>query len=156
MKLRSQILGFGLSGTLLAGLAGGIGLFTSSRLGDSLSDAVEGSHALLGALEKNSDRVAEAQAGLKEHAERFNAAWGGLEGSHLSASSNDALAAVRPLVSQYIEAVSMVVSLSATNAAAAQVAMQPLQAVFTELETQIAGGNQDLSNRTEQQASAQQ
>ena len=160
MKLRSQILALGLSGALLAGLAGGIGLFTSARLGDSLSDAVQGSHALqtsqdadmmhdalrgdaqlavLGALEKNADRVAEAQTGLKEHAERFNTALAGLDGLPLSVPSKDALVAVRPLVSKYIEAVSTVVRLSATDASAAQGAMPALQAVFTELETQMAG-----------------
>ena len=46
MKLRSQILALGLSGALLAGFAGGIGLYTSSQLGDSLSDTVKASHAL--------------------------------------------------------------------------------------------------------------
>jgi methyl-accepting chemotaxis protein len=169
MKLRSQILALGLSGALLAGLAGGIGLFTSARLGDSLSDAVKGSHALqtsqeadmmhdalrgdaqlavLGALEKNADRVAEASAGLKEHAERFNAALTGLAGFPLSAPSKDALVAVRPLVGQYTEAVATVVSLSATDAVAAQAAMQPLQAVFTELETQMAALSETIEKNS--------
>ena len=160
MKLRTQILALGLSGALLAGRAGGIGLFTSSRLGDSLSDAVQGSHALqtsqdadmmhdalrgdaqlalLGALEKNADRVAEAQSGLKEHAERFEAALTGLDGMPLSAASKESLATVHPLVRKYVEAVSTVVSLSATDVTAAQAAMPALQSVFTELETQMAG-----------------
>jgi len=170
MKLRSQILALGLSGALLAGLAGGIGLFTSSRLGDSLSAAVQGSHALhasqdadmmhdalrgdaqlalLGALEKNADRVAEAQTGLKEHAERFDSALSGLEGMALSAASKDALATVHPLVRQYVAAVSNVVSLSATNAPAAQSAMPALQAVFSQLETQMAGLSETIAKNSE-------
>ena len=170
MKLRSQILALGLSGALLAGLAGGIGLFTSSRLGDSLSAAVQGSHALhasqdadmmhdalrgdaqlalLGALEKNADRVAEAQTGLKEHAERFDSALSGLEGMALSAASKDALATVHPLVRQYVAAVSNVVSLSATNAPAAQAAMPALQAVFSQLETQMAGLSETIAKNSE-------
>jgi hypothetical protein len=170
MKLRTQILALGLSGALLAGLAGGIGLFTSARLGDSLSDAVQGSHALqtsqdadmmhdalrgdaqlalLGALEKNADRVAEAQSGLKEHAERFDAALTRLEGMPLSAASKESLATVHPLVRKYVEAVSTVVSLSATDVTAAQAAMPALQSVFTELETQMAGLSGTIEKNSE-------
>jgi hypothetical protein len=105
--------------------------------------------ALLGALEKNADRVAEAQTGLKEHAERFDSALSGLEGMALSAASKDALATVHPLVRQYVAAVSNVVSLSATNAPAAQAAMPALQAVFSQLETQMAGLSETIAKNSE-------
>ncbi len=62
MKLRSQILALGLSGALLAGFAGGIGLYTSSQLGASLSGTVKASQALPGALEKNAELIASARA----------------------------------------------------------------------------------------------
>ena len=119
MKLRSQILALGLSGALLAGSAGGIGLYPSSQLGASLSDTVKASHALqtsqqadmmhdalrgdaqlalLGALEKNAELIASASAGLKDHAETFDTALNELSGHSLSDDSRAALTLVRPLV----------------------------------------------------------
>jgi len=46
MKLRTQIVSFGLVGVLLAGMVGGIGLFASSRLGAAINDAISGGQAL--------------------------------------------------------------------------------------------------------------
>ena len=95
MKLRTQILFLGLAGALMAAAIGGIGLMASARLGqaidgvvqsgqalqlsqeaDMMHDAIRGDaqQALLGALEKNTERIAEAEKGLKEHSGTFQAA----------------------------------------------------------------------------------
>ncbi len=170
MKLRTQILALGLSGALLAGLTGGIGVLTSSRLGVSLSDVVEGSHALqtsqdgdmmhdalrgdaqlalLGAFEGDGDRIAEAQSGMKEHAERINAVLNTLDGMPVSAATKESLATVRPLVRKYIESVATVVNASATDPAAAKAAMPALQTVFTELEGKLAALSATIEKNSE-------
>ena len=171
MKLRSQILALGLSGALLAGSAGGIGLYTSSQLGASLSDTVKASHALqtsqqadmmhdalrgdaqlalLGALEKNAELIASASAGLKDHAETFDAALNELSGHSLSDDSRAALTLVRPLVQKYTESVAQVVGLSATDARAAQAAMPAVQTVFSELEDQMAAMSESIEKHSQQ------
>ena len=170
MKLRSQILALGLSGALLAGFAGGIGLYTSSQLGASLSDTVKASQALqtsqqadmmhdalrgdaqlalLGALEQNAELIASARSGLKDHAESFDSSLKQLSEQALSDDSRAALAIVKPLVQKYTESVSHVVDLSATDAQAAQAAMPGLQAVFTELEGQMAAMSQSIEKHSE-------
>jgi methyl-accepting chemotaxis protein len=171
MKLRSQILALGLSGALLAGFAGGIGLYTSSQLGASLSDTVNASHALqssqqadmmhdalrgdaqlalLGALEQNAELIESARAGLKDHAETFDAALNELSGHSLSDDSRAALTLVRPLVQKYTESVAQVVGLSATDARAAQAAMPAVQTVFSELEDQMAAMSESIEKHSQQ------
>jgi methyl-accepting chemotaxis protein len=171
MKLRSQILALGLSGALLAGFAGGIGLYTSSQLGASLSDTVKAGHALqtsqqadmmhdalrgdaqlalLGALEQNAELIESARAGLKDHAETYDTALNELSGHSLSDDSRAALAMVRPLVQKYTESVAQVVGLSATDAQAAQAAMPAVQTVFSELEDQMAAMSESIEKHSQQ------
>ena len=171
MKLRSQILALGLSGALLAGFAGGIGLYTSSQLGSSLSDTVKAGHALqtsqqadmmhdalrgdaqlalLGALEQNAELIESARAGLKDHAETFDTALNELSGHSLSDDSRAALTLVRPLVQKYTESVAQVVGLSATDARAAQAAMPAVQTVFSELEDQMAAMSESIEKHSQQ------
>lgn len=160
MKLRTQIIGLGLAGTLLAGLTGGIGLYASSRMGGALDDAIQASVALqtsqkadmmhdavrgdaqlaiLGAIEKNPAQTTEADKGLKEHAETFNKALTELQAMPLTAESTAALAKVRPLVQKYIASAALVVSASSADVQAAQAAMPALQVAFSELEKEMEG-----------------
>ena len=92
MKLRSQIIGFGLAGASLAALVGGIGLFSSYRLADAIDSAIQsgqalqasqeadmmhdavrgdGQLALFGALQHSPERIDEAEKGLKDHKATF-------------------------------------------------------------------------------------
>src|SRR3990167_6332919 len=136
MKLRTKILAFGLAGAALAAVVGSIGLVASSLLGESIDDAVLAGAALqssqeadmmhdairgdaqlayIGALENDTARVAEAEKGLKDHAETYLAALDKLQSLPLNAESRDAEAAARP-----------------------RVAMPALQTAFAELEDKMA------------------
>ena len=158
MKLRTQIIGFGLVGSLLAGLAGGIGLFASSHLGGAIDEAIQASVALqtsqaadmmhdavrgdaqlaiLGAMEKNPAQVTEADKDLKEHAETFNKALAELKAMPLTAESRAALTKVQPLVQKYIASAALVVTASSTDVDAAQAGIPALQGAFSELEKEM-------------------
>lgn len=123
MKLRTQITAIGLAGALFSGVVGGIGLLTSSWLGsaiddsirtgtslqasqvaDMMHDAIRGDvqMALLGAVDNRPEQVAEAQDGLKEHADTFNKALASLHTLSLTKDSEDALLDAEPLVKEYI------------------------------------------------------
>ncbi len=158
MKLRTQIIGFGLAGTLLAGLTGGIGFYASSRLGTALDEAIHASVALqtsqaadmmhdavrgdaqlaiLGAMEGKPAQIAEANKDLKEHADTFTNALTELQAMPLTAESSSALAKVQPLVKKYIASAAMVVNASSTDVKSAQAAVPGLQAAFAELEKEM-------------------
>jgi methyl-accepting chemotaxis protein len=160
LKLRTQILALGLAGAALATLVGGIGIVTSIQLGGSINDTVLASVALqssqeadmmhdairgdaqlayIGALENDKARIAEAEQGLKDHAETFTAALDKLQNLPLDAASRDAEAAARPLVTKYIEAAGWVVKAASRDVGAARAALPALQAAFTELEDKMAG-----------------
>ncbi|WP_295952013.1 methyl-accepting chemotaxis protein [Rhodoferax sp.] len=160
MKLRTQIIGFGLAGTLLAAWTGGIGLYASSRMGGALDDAIQASVALqtsqeadmmhdavrgdaqlaiLGAMEKNPAQITEADKDLKEHAETFNKALTELQAMPLTSESTAALSKVRPLVQKYIASAALVVSASGSDVQAAQAAVPALQGAFSELEKEMEG-----------------
>ncbi|WP_394788272.1 methyl-accepting chemotaxis protein [Rhodoferax sp.] len=170
MQLRTQIIGFGLAGTLLAGLTGAIGLYASSRLGGALDGAIQASVALqtsqdadmmhdavrgdaqlalLGALENNPERISEADKGLKEHAARFDKALGELQAMPLTPESSAALAKVRPLVRKYIASAALVIKASSSDAPAAQAAMPALQAAFTQLEHEMEMLSDGIQNNGE-------
>jgi methyl-accepting chemotaxis protein len=169
MKLRTQILALGLSGALLAGLAGAIGLYASSHLGQSLESAIEAASALqtsqsadmmhdavrgdaqlamLGALGKNPQQIADATKGLGEHAEIFEKALTELEGLHLSDESRAALAVARPVVKQYVDAAGTVIRGAANDVASAQAAMPGLQTAFTDLEGKLAAVSDSIEKRS--------
>jgi len=177
MKLRTQIVGYGMAGAALAALAGGIGLASATRLGsaideaiaagvalqssqeaDMMHDAIRGDAqlALLGAIDKNAAQSAEAAAGLKDHATTFAAALAKLRGLPLSSESRAALATVEPLVRKYIGAAEASIQASNTDLAAAHKAMPALQAAFSELETQMAALSESIEkNGAALNASAQ-
>jgi methyl-accepting chemotaxis protein-1 (serine sensor receptor) len=159
MKLRSQIIAFGLAGALGAAVVGGIGMAATAHLGDGLSEAVvsasalqasqeadmmhdavrgDAQLALLGALEQDKARIAEARDGLKVHAETFHAALGKLTPEVLDAPGRAALAEVQPLVTAYLAAADAMVAAAGTDVAAAHKAAPGLQKAFTNLEVKMA------------------
>ena len=158
MKLRTQIIGFGLVGAALAALIGGIGLLAVSDMGqrihaaitastalqasqdaDMMHDAVRGDAqvALLGALDKDPKLVDEARADLAEHAARFNANLDKLAATELRPESAAALTRVRPLVAAYLATADRMIRASAVDAQAAKAESPQLQAAFSELEEQM-------------------
>ncbi len=160
MKLRTQIIAFGLAGALLAAVSGGIGLLASTRLGNSVDEAIgagvalqasqeadmmhdairgDAQLAILGALDKNAAQITEAQQGLQEHGETFNKALARLEGMALSPAAVDALTTVKPLVKRYVDSAAAVIKSAQVDAQTAQTATPALQAAFAELEKQMAG-----------------
>ena len=159
MKLRTQIIAIGLAGAALAALVGGIGLYSSSRLGLAIEDAIQAGHALkasqeadmmhdairgdgqlalFGAIEKNSNRIDEADQYLKGHKVTFNAALATLEALPMSSETSQALVATKPMVAKYIEAAEKLIQAARVDQQAAKQAMPNLQAVFGDLEKQMA------------------
>jgi methyl-accepting chemotaxis protein len=160
MKLKAQIVGFALVGAAVAAAAGSIGLWTTSRLNGAIGAAVEAGSALqlsqeadmmhdavrgdaqlamLGALEGDEASLAEAAKGLKVHGETFDEALLRLESKLSSDEVRHALAAVRPLVKQYLSSAARVIGEAPTDSAQAKSHMPGLQADFSALETQLAG-----------------
>ena len=159
MKLRTQIVTLGLAGALLAGVVGGIGLFTTSGLAGSIEDAIlagqalqasqeadmmhdairgDAQLALFGALEKSPQRMAEAEKGLTTHAQTFTQALAKLHTLPLSPQSQAALASAEPLVKKYIDIAATTIHTARTDPQAGEKQMPALQAAFAELETQMA------------------
>ena len=159
MKLRAQILTFGLTGALGACLVGGIGLAASHRLGLGLEGAVQAAAALqasqqadmmhdavradaqlalLGALEHDQARIGDARSGLATHAETLRSALGKLSADQLSDGGRSALAAVHAPVAAYLDAAQQVVAAAATDVDGARLASVGLQAAFGDLEVKLA------------------
>jgi len=159
VKLRTQIIAFGLAGASLAMLVGGIGLFSSSKLGDAIEDAIQsgqalqasqeadmmhdairgdGQLALFGALQKSPERIDEADKGLKDHKDTFNAALAKLEGLPISDESRSALITTKPMVQKYIESAEQMIKAARVDQQAAEQAVPALQSAFSALEKQMA------------------
>jgi methyl-accepting chemotaxis protein len=168
MKLRTQILFLGLAGAALAGLVGGIGLWTSHRLGaaieasiqsaaalqasqdaDMMHDAVRGDAQLarLGVLEQQPKRVEEAEAGLKEHGKIFRESLAKLHDLPLSTATQAALTEAEPLVQQYLAVAEQAIQAARGGAPREETQMVALQGVFLALEVKLAA----VSGAIEQQ-----
>ena len=165
MKLRSQILSFGLLGVLMASLVGGIGLFNAGQLAgavdnantmasalhesqqaDMMHDAIRGDVllALLGTLSQQSGQIEEAQKGLQEHTEILNQSLAELQALPVSAEVKASVASALPRVKTYVEAAVQVQKLAVTDSAAAQAAMPAFQQAFLELETMLGAQGEAL------------
>ncbi|HET7867571.1 MAG TPA: methyl-accepting chemotaxis protein [Burkholderiaceae bacterium] len=167
MKLRTQIVALGLAGTLMAAMAGGIGLASAAWLGDALEgsllasqalrasqeadmmhDAIrgDGQLALLGALQGNPAGIEAAGKGLKEHGKTFSRALDELQNLPQTPQSRAALAAVQPLVNSYMAAANRLHEATGKGQQPPQEVVQALQATFEELEGKMAA----LSDSIEQ------
>ena len=159
MKLRSQILAFGLLAALGAALSGGIGLVSTRTLGgelhsalgsstalqasqsaDMMHDAIRGDTllALLGAQKNDAERIAEASKDLKEHAATFEESLAKLRAADLSSDSVAALAALEPMVKTYVGSAQATIEASAKDPAAAELAAATMQKSFGDVEGQMA------------------
>src|SRR3989344_5904949 len=151
MKLRTQIIAFGLAGASAAALVGGLGLFASTGLGgaidsailssqalqasqeaDMMHDAVrgDGQLALFGALQNSPERIEEAAKGLNDHAKTFNDALARLDALPLADESRAALHKSKPLVQKYLETADRLVKAARPDPAAAEQMVPALQAAF--------------------------
>ena len=159
MKLRTQIIGFGLAGALLVGLSGGIGIYASSRMGESIHaatqstqamaagleadmmhDAVRGDAqlALLGAMEGSAEKLATARDGFEDHIETFKTALDRIGSLPIGDASRKTLDATRPEVDRYIAAGSAMIAAATISAAAGQAEAQAFQKAFSDLEARMA------------------
>jgi methyl-accepting chemotaxis protein len=168
MKLRTQVLSLGLAGAVVAAGVGAIGLMASARLGhsihdllassqalqlsqsaDMMHDAIRGDaqQALLGAMEKNAERIQAAEKDLAEHSTKLQSALTALQSVDLSSESKEALGTVQAVTSRYLDAARASVQAARQDLAAAQQKMPLFLAAFGELETRMAalsdsiGGN---------------
>jgi len=165
MKLRTQILVLGLFGALLAAVSGGIGFVGVSRLGGSIDGAIQAGSALqtslsadmmhdavrgdaqlayLGALDKNPQQIAEAKAGLADHAKTFDDAMAELAKLQLSDESRAALNAVHPVIRKYIDTATAVITAAAVDPSQAKAQLPAFQAAFSELEDSMAALSESI------------
>ena len=159
MKLRNQILSFGMVGVLMASLVGGIGLFNASQMAvaiedsvnmgvalqssqkaDMMHDALRGDVllALLASINNDAAQLAEAQKDLQEHSETFTKALTTLQALPISVDVKAIIENTLPLVKKYIDSAAHLHKLAMTGPAAAQAAVPEFQKVFEELEKQMA------------------
>jgi methyl-accepting chemotaxis protein len=159
MKLRTQIIGFGLVGALLGALTGGVGLAANHRLGaateqaisaaealqssqlaDMMHDAVRGDaqRAMLGALEGRTEQIDAARTDLVEHGKTFRDALARLGQMALADDSRNALAEVLPLIDRYLASADTLVRSAAAADGGMRAAVDALQVDFERLETSMA------------------
>ena len=167
MKMRTQIITFGLAGTALAAMVGGMGLLSNARLGqeldasvvagvalqasqqaDMMHDAIRGDAqlALIGALRNDPGPIGQAEKGLTEHAQIFRDTMSRLGTLSIDPASQAALKQAQPMVEQYIEAANQMMAVAKSDPQAAAAASAGLQASFSALEPKMAA----LSSSIEQ------
>ena len=155
MKLRFQILVLGFVGVLMAALVGGVGIFGASRLAgavdnaqimgtalqksqhsDMMHDAIRGDVflSILGAVNKDTALLADAQKDLQEHTADFNKELTDLLALPIAQDIKAKVNNVLPAVKRYSDSAVQVQKLAMTDAAAAQAAMPEFQKAFAELE----------------------
>ena len=170
MKLQTQVLSIGVAGGLLAGLVGAIGLASSFRMAhavegaldsgaalqasqeaDMMHDALRGDAqlAVLGAMQHNAERQAEAERGLKEHVETFSGALDKLGKLPLNDDARAQLTVVRPLVAQYIDEAGKMVAAAKANPEQADARGPAFQQSFEKLEGEMAKLSESLERNGE-------
>jgi len=171
MKLRNEILAFGLFGALTAAALGGIGLWTASRLGevieatlasseslqasqsvDMMHDALRGDAqlAMLGALTKDPGRIDAAQKAFKEHQGVMAEGFKVMEARPMSEATRDALGKARPAVARYQAAVDQAIRAALTgqdDAAQLESTAKEVQQRFTELEGMLDAVSRSVEER---------
>jgi methyl-accepting chemotaxis protein len=168
MKLRSQIIAFGMVGASLAAMVGCIGLYSSHKMSGAVEDAIQSGEALqasqeadmmhdavrgdsqlalLGALENDKSRIDEAEKGLTVHKDTFNKALSKLGELPVSAETRSELVKTKPMVDKYIESAEVVVKASKVDPQSAQKAVPALQMAFSALETQMAALSDTIEKR---------
>lgn len=154
MKLRHQVLLYGLAGACAAALVGGIGLLNTNRLSGAFQGAADMGQAaqnsqnaslmlgairgdvqraMLGAIGRDKKQVADAQQALKEHAKSLSLALEALTQAPLSPQTKETIRQTMPVAKAYAGAAENIVNLSASDSAAAA-AVPEFQRLFNGLE----------------------
>ena len=155
MKLRTQITVFGLVGTCLTVVVGGMGLMSARRMETTVqSTAVassamqakealsrmhiairsDGQLALFGAQQKSPERIAEAEKNLKAHIDTLNQALAQLKGLAVDETTQTALGTLAPLLAQYIDMATLTVDSTKIDIGMAENKLGGLQNTYGEIE----------------------
>ena len=175
MKLRTQILCYGLVGALSALLAGGIGLLSTSQQAGALREIVHATaavrssmdsdmmhdairadvmSALLAATEQNAGAAAEARKDLAEHCKRFEDSLAELSKVTLPSETQETLAAVLPLVKSYGEKAQKVQARAENDLPAARALMPEFVTDFEALEKKMEALGDSIEKHAQAQSEA--
>ncbi len=170
MKLRTQILSLGLAGAVIAAAVGTMGVLATGGVDGALHEALEANEALhasqeadmmhdairadallawVGALDKASARIDEAEAGFKEHVEIFEKSMAKLDGMALSPEAREAHRTAQPLVRKYIDAVREAQRLARAGASNSEASLTVVQKAFEELEDRMAAISDAIQARSD-------
>src|SRR3990167_561394 len=170
MKLRNQIVGLGLLGVLMTGLVGGAGLLNATRLSDAfdasinvslalsksqeadmMHDAIRGDVllTLFNAQKSNDAGMAEAEKGLKEHAENFTANIDAILALPISPEVRALVAKSAPLVKTYADSAATIQKLARSDIAAAELAVPQFQKAFEDLEVALEAQSEGVAQSVE-------
>lgn len=159
MRLRTQILGFGMAGVLVSVIVGFVGITNAKRIetafgatvqtslllskcqdADMMHDAIRGDVMLsiLHAQKSYDKGLAEADKTYAEHAQIFNSDIAEMESMALSDEARDALNKAKPLITSYLEIASKVQKVAHNDVADAEMKMSDVNKVFTELEAAMS------------------
>ena len=159
MKMRTQIINFGMAGMALATLVAGVGFMTNRLLGsaidatvitsvalqasqqaDMMHDAVRGDTllALVGSMRDNPGLIDEAEKDLAEHAGLFNDALVQMAALPIDAASREALEKTRPVVTKYIETAKQTLAATRTSPDVALAESDKFQTAFEVLGKEMA------------------
>ena len=155
MKLRTQILGLGLTGIFVSVLIGGVGLVNSKRISsafdesiatslilsksqsaDMMHDAIRGD-VLLSILhaQKHYDAgMVDSEKGFVEHAKEFQDQMAQIAAMSVSDEVKSELAKTAPLIKAYIDSGADVQKLARSDVSAAEIKMGAFNAAYKELE----------------------
>jgi methyl-accepting chemotaxis protein len=171
MKLRNQVLGLGLLGVVLTALVGGAGLFNASRLSDAFDASINASLALsksqeadmmhdairgdvlltlFNAQKNNPTGMAEAEKGLKEHADNFAANIVAMQALPISAEVRELVAKAAPLVKVYVESAASIQALARKDLATAELEVPKFQKAFENLEVALEAQSEGVAKNVEE------
>jgi len=170
MKLRTQIVGLGLVGVVMAALVGGVGLFNTIRMSDAFEDSINTNLALsksqeadmmhdavrgdvlltlLSAQKGDAAGMAEAVKDLKEHSDNFAQNMAAMQALPISAEVKAISLKTAPLVKAYIDSAVEVQNLAKKDLASAETAMPKFQQSFKDLEVAMEQQGEAISKDVE-------
>ena len=170
MKLRNQVLGLGLLGVVMTALVGGAGLLNASKLSDAFDESINVSLALsksqeadmmhdairgdvlltlFNAQKNDAAGMAEAEKGLKEHAENFAANIAAMQALPISPEIRELVAKSAPLVKTYAESAATIQMLARKDIAAAELEVPKFQKAFEDLEVALEAQSEAVAQSVE-------
>ncbi|MDZ7922162.1 methyl-accepting chemotaxis protein [Rhodoferax sp.] len=170
MKLRNQVLGLGLLGVVMTALVGGAGLINASKLSDAFDQSINVSLALsksqeadmmhdairgdvlltlLAAQKNDAAGMAEAEKGLKEHAENFMANMMAIQSLPISEEVRGHVAKSVPLVKAYVDSAGSIQMLARNDLTAAEQEAPKFQKAFADLEVALEAQSEAVAQNVE-------